>query len=168
MLHFAPLSSLSFLLMTIISVDRLSSPSKDNDLRTAEVNFDGRQIGTISGDVTGILSGESPAKLEILESANPEDVRSAGLAAMGHPNTASLYAHVEQLFQQELLRDRSLRRMRSKLKKNTLYSTGEKLQAIARPYCESIRSHIKQQHPEAVILNTLSEEEAFRHFVAPR
>jgi hypothetical protein len=155
--------------MTIISVDRLSAPSKDHDNRTAEVNFDGRQIGTISGSVTSILSGETQAKLEILKSANPEDVRTAGLEAMGTHQAASLYAYVEQMFQQELLRDRSLRRMRSKLKKNTLYSTpGEKLQAIARPYCESVRSYIKQNHPEAVILNTLSEEEAFRHYLTPR
>lgn len=155
--------------MTIISVDRLSPPSKEHDTRSAEVNFDGRQIGTISGDVTGILSGESSAKLEILESANPEDVRNAGQAAMGSHQATSLYAYVEQLFQQDLLRDRSLRRMRSKLKKSTLYSMpGEKLQAFPKPYCESVRSHIKQRHPEAVILNTLSEEEAFRHYFAPR
>jgi len=145
--------------MTIISVDRLSPPIKDQETRTAEVNFDGRQIGTISA------SGDGPSKLEILETANPEDIRSAGQEAMTAGKAPSLYAYVDVIFQQQLIRDRSLRKMRSKLKKNTLFAMpGAKLQAIASPYCERIRSQIKSLHPEAVILNTLSEAEAFQHY----
>ncbi len=154
--------------MTIISVDRLSPPPKNKDCpeqvtRTADVNFDGRQIGTIR------ITGEGPAQMELLENAKPEDIRNAGQAAMGTHKAPSLYAHVEQLFQQEIDRDRNIRRMRTKLRKSTLFSVpGKKLQLIERPYSESIRSLIKQRHPEAVILNTLSEEDAFRHYLEPR
>lgn len=145
--------------MSFLSIDKVSPATKDSDIRTAEVNFDGRTIGTI------VIQGDGPGRLELADAANPEDIREAGTIATTEGKACSLQAYISELFLVTLARENSMRRMRIRLKKNTLFATpGSKVQMIASPYCERIRSHIKKTYPEAVILNTLSEDEAFKHF----
>ena len=160
MVHFDPSPTIRYLLMTILSLGKISSHPSNNGTKTAEVSFDGRTFAVVSMDEQG------STKLETLDSASPEDLAQATLLAKTNAN-ASLSFYVFELFQVEMARDSKLRRMRKKLKKNTLFSdpsTG--VQAIAKPYCERIRLYITQNHPDAVILNTLSEDEAFRHYAS--
>lgn len=162
MIHSAPLLfTLEFLFMSILAVGRLSQPNPTT--HQAEVMFDGRVIGTFSAQ------GDMPGTFTPVSGAKPEDLQQASLTAQAQPGAPTLLSAIQELFQADLARHNTLRRMRSKLKKNTLFATpGNKVQAYAVPYCERIRSRIKKEHPEAVILNTLSEEEAFKHFTAHR
>ena len=144
--------------MSILSVGKIAPHPSNNGTKSAEISFDGRAIAVLT------VAEEGPGKLEILEQANPKDIEEATAMAKGsdHP---SLSAYANELFQVALAQDNALRRMRTKLRKNTLFANpGHKVQAIASPYCERIRFQIKQKYPEAVILNTLSEDEAFRHY----
>ena len=146
--------------MTILSIGKISAHPSDNGTKTAEVSFDGRTFATVSMDEHG------NTKLEVFETAQPEDVDQATELARINADV-SLASYINEMFQISVARDNKLRRMRKKLRKNTLFSdptTG--VQAIAKPYCERIRLYIKQNHPEAVILNTLSEDEAFRHYTS--
>lgn len=145
--------------MSILSVGKIAPHPSNNGTKSAEISFDGRAIAVLT------VGEEGPGKLEILEQATQADIEAA--TDLGkqcqHPSLAS---YANELFQVALARENALRRMRKKLRQNTLFATpGHKVQAIPARYCESIRSRIKQQYPEAVILNTLSEDEAFRHYM---
>lgn len=145
--------------MSILSVGKIAPHPSNNGTKNAEISFDGRSIAVLT------VAEEGPGKLEILEQATEADIEAATALAKDcqHP---SLSSYANELFQVALARENALRRMRKKLRQNTLFATpGHKVQAIAARYCESIRSRIKQQYPEAVILNTLSEDEAFRHYM---
>lgn len=148
--------------MTILSVGKITPHPANPALKSAELSYDGRTIGSISA------SDEGPGKLDLRPDVQPSDIEQATALAQQKAK-ASLSGYANELFQAALARDSALGRMRRKLRKNTLFATpGQCLQAIARPYCERIRSQIKTQYPDAVILNTLSEDEAFRHFHAAR
>lgn len=144
--------------MSILSVGKVVPHPSNNGTKSAEISFDGRTIAVIT------VGEEGPGKLDVLPTANKEDIENATMLAKTHAN-ASLSSYINELFQVALSQDLALRRMRSKLRKSTLFaSPGQRVKSIASPYCERIRSQIKQKYPEAVILNTLSEDEAFRHY----
>lgn len=146
--------------MSIIYVGKIVSLDKETNTRTSEISYDGRTIGEFT------MTGDKPGRLEVSDQANKQDLDDATELALSL-KSPSLQAHVSELFLASEAREISLRRMRNKLRKQTLFATpGRKVQAIASPYCERIRARIKQKYPEAVILNTLSEDEAFRHYQA--
>lgn len=146
--------------MSIIYVGKVVSLDKESNTRTSEISYDGRTIGNFT------MTGDKPGRFEISDKSEEKDLEEATKLALSL-KSPSLQAHVSELFLASEAREISLRRMRNKLRKQTLFATpGHKVRAIASPYCERIRSRIKQQYPEAVILNTLSEDEAFRHYQA--
>ena len=146
--------------MKILYLGKIQTNNQPDGTRACEVNFDGRLIGAF------LATDDLPGKLELAEGARKDDIQGATKLAT-EAKAASLQAYVEELFRAKEAEEKSLRKMRNKLRKQTLFATpGKKVQAIASPYCERIRSRIKEKYPEAVILNTLSEDEAFRHYVA--
>ena len=146
--------------MNLLTIGR-PQPSSPNGPLCCEVAFDGRRIGVYHPGENG------QGHLEILVDACPEDVLQARTLARNEGGSGSLQGYVGTLFQVIQARDTSLRKMRQRLKRNTLFATpGRNVQMVSTPYCERVRASIKQRYPEAVILNTLSEDEALRHFTA--
>lgn len=146
--------------MNLLYLGKIQTNNQPEGTRACEVNFDGRLIGVF------LATDDLPGKLELADGARKGDLDGATRLAL-KAKAPSLQAYVEELFRAKEAEEKSLRRMRNKLRKQTLFATpGKKVQAVASPYCERVRSRIKEKYPEAVILNTLSEDEAFRHYVA--
>ena len=146
--------------MSTIYVGKITPVDKETNTRTSEITYDGRTIGHFT------VSGDKPGRFEVSEQSTKQDLDDATELALSL-KSPSLQAYISEIFLAGEARETSLRRMRNKLRKQTLFAApGHNVQAIASPYCERIRARIKQQYPEAVILNTLSEDEAFRHYQA--
>lgn len=144
--------------MSIIHLGKINLQDRDTKTRSSEVTYDGRTIGLFT------MVGDDPGRFDVDSKAKKKDIQAATEMALdaGDP---SLQAHISEIFLATEARETSLRRMKNRLRKQTLFATpDEKVRVIASPYCERIRSRIKKQYPEAVILNTLSEDEAFRHY----
>lgn len=147
--------------MSFLSIGKIVPVSDVSEALLAEVHFDGRNIGS------WVVSGESLGRFEPGAQALPCDIAQASAWAGEYTPAKSLTGHLNELFRVAQVREQLLRKMRLKLRKNTLFTVpGQRPKSIAMKYCESIRSRIKREYPDAVILNTLSEDEAFRHYSA--
>lgn len=144
--------------MSIIHLGKINVQDRENKTRSSEVTYDGRTIGLFT------MVGDDPGRFDADSNAKKKDIQAATKMAM-NAGAPSLQSHINEMFLATEAKETSLRRMRNRLRKQTLFATpDEKVRVIASPYCERIRSRIKKEYPEAVILNTLSEDEAFRHY----
>lgn len=153
---------MSLITLSITEYDSNETPDHAN--YRAELSFDGRVIGELSNNNDGL-----PAFSQA-QQARDADITGALKWVQGQPDATpldTLPTYADKLARKEIRRKSAIVAMRKRLKRHTLFATPapeRQILRITQVYSERIRAQIQKTHPGSVILNTLSEEEAFRHF----
>lgn len=146
--------------MSIVAIGKLPKNIEESERQT-EIMFDGRTIGQL------FIDGDDVGRIDYLTSANPEDIQKCHDFISTLSPATNLVEYTTQLYLVNENKEKKLKIMHRKLRKSTLFSVpGKKLQRLDIPYNEKTRENIQKQFPGAIILNTLSEAEAFNHYQA--
>ena len=151
---------MSLITLSITEYDSNDTPDHAN--YRAELSYDGRVIGELSNTNDG-----QPAFSQA-QQARDADITGALAWVQGQPDATpmdTLPTYADKLARKEIRRKSAITAMRKRLKRHTLFATPEaQILRITQVYSERIRAQIQKNYPGSVILNTLSEDEAFRHY----
>lgn len=152
------MSTLGIKQMSIVTIGKIIS---NKDLtRSCEVMFDGRTIAHLQ------IPTEGEPYLEMVQDAKQEDVNKAE-EIIKKEKYKNIYDFAYSKYDIIATKEKNVRIINKKMKKNTLFvpKNINSLKVVKHPYSESVRRYISDKYPGAVILNTLSEDDALKLYI---
>jgi len=144
--------------MSVLSIFNIKAiPAEQSEFYEAEIYFDGRLVGTIK---------RTPEQhsFELFCNTDPGDHKKA-LAWIKNKSCKTFMEYAHPIITQQLESLVNLSKFKKRLKKFTFFSLPDgTILKLTEPYSERARKYVQQNHPQAVILNTLAEDDAYDRY----
>lgn len=144
--------------MSVLSIFNIkATPHEQSEFYEAEIYFDGRLIGTIKRTPTS-------HDFELFCNTEPQDQKQA-LDWIKKKSCKTFIDYAHPIITAQLESLVHLSKFKKRLKKFTFFSLLDgTILKLTEPYSERARKYVQQHHPQAVILNTLAEDDAYERY----